>query len=59
MVKILLSKKNADLLARNIDGWTDAGSCKGGLNEDEKKALNSAYHQIMRQLIKPRQIARA
>lgn len=54
MVKILLSEKNARLLARNIDGWNDAGSCEGGLESAERKALNSAYNQIMRQVAKPR-----
>lgn len=52
MVTIKLSEKNADLLARNIDGWRDAGECKGGLIADEKKALDSAYRQIARQIFK-------
>lgn len=50
MVRILLSKENAWLLAKNIDGWSDAGACDGGLTPAERKALNSAYDQIMRQL---------
>jgi hypothetical protein len=50
MVKILLSEKNARLLAQNIDGWSDAGACEGGLTPDERKALNSIYDQIMRQV---------
>jgi hypothetical protein len=54
MVKILLSRKNAKLLALNIDGWSDAGACDGGLNADERKALDSAFDQIMRQLVKPK-----
>jgi hypothetical protein len=52
MVTIKLSEKNAKLLAQNIDGWTDAGSCDGGLTADEQKALKSAYDQIARQIYK-------
>lgn len=53
MVKILLSEKNARHVAMNIDGWMDAGACKGGLEPDERKALRSTFQQIMRQVVKP------
>lgn len=58
MVTIRLSEKNAELLAQNIDGWSDAGACEGGLTADEKKALGSAYDQIARQIYRPRGLQR-
>lgn len=49
-ITIRLSKASALLLAKNIDGWIDAGSCKGGLRPDEMRTLQSAHAQIMKQL---------
>lgn len=51
-ITIRLSPARADLLARNIDGWLDAGACEDGLTEAENDALSSAYQQIMKQLLK-------
>jgi hypothetical protein len=50
MVTIRLSPSNARLVALNIDGWLDAGACEGGLEDDERAALHSAYDQILRGL---------
>jgi hypothetical protein len=50
MVTVRLSPANARLVALNIDGWLDAGACKGGLEPDEHAALHSAYDQILRGL---------
>lgn len=58
MITIRLSPENARLLAQNIDGWMDAGAGKDGLTPKERNALDSAYNQIMRQLVKERSIGR-
>jgi hypothetical protein len=50
MVTIRLTDEEAKLVAQNVDGWIDAGSCEGGLTASEKDALNKLYDQIMRQI---------
>lgn len=50
MITIRLSPDMARLLFLNADGWLDAGACEGGLNEDERKALNATCDQILRGL---------
>lgn len=54
-VTIRLSRNYARLLMQNIDGWLDAGACKGGLEPAENRALSSAYNQIQRQIVSVRQ----
>lgn len=57
LITIRLSPKSALRLAKNVDGWIDAGSCEGGLEADEMRTLQSTYAQIMKQ-IGPKQSAR-
>lgn len=45
-VTIKLTDAEADLVWGNVDGWIDAGSCEGGLSEDEYEALDSLREQI-------------
>lgn len=51
-VVIRLTPKQADLVWRNVDGWMDAGSCEGGLEPDEREALECLEDQILRQIRK-------
>lgn len=45
-VIIKLTKAQAKEVWLSVDGWLDAGGCKGGLDDDEREALESLQNQI-------------
>lgn len=45
-VVIKLTKAQAKKVWLSVDGWLDAGGCDGGLDDDEREALESLNDQI-------------
>lgn len=46
-ITVRLTPEQARLVFLNADGWIDAGSCKDGLEPDEKDALHELCDQIL------------
>lgn len=48
-VLIKLTKDQALIIWHQIDGWLDAGSCDGGLEDEEIDAMEAVLDQISEQ----------
>jgi hypothetical protein len=46
-----ITPEQADWLQRTIDGALDAGACEGGLEPDEREALQAVEAKLMKYLV--------